>query len=71
MRRLHLLSSGAGPGGRCATWRYQARGGYTSADDAGLRLRVQHPALLNALHSTHVADLGLGNTYCFHSILIK
>ncbi|XP_050551629.1 bromodomain adjacent to zinc finger domain protein 1A-like [Spodoptera frugiperda] len=61
--RLHLLSSGAGPGGRCATWRYQARGGYTSADDAGLRLRVQHPALLSALHSTHVADLGLEDKF--------
>uniref|UniRef100_A0A2H1VPS5 Bromodomain adjacent to zinc finger domain protein 1A n=1 Tax=Spodoptera frugiperda TaxID=7108 RepID=A0A2H1VPS5_SPOFR len=61
--RLHLLSSGAGPGGRCATWRYQARGGYTSADDAGLRLRVQHPALLSALHSTHVADLALEDKF--------
>ncbi|KAF9416177.1 hypothetical protein HW555_006429 [Spodoptera exigua] len=61
--RLHLLSSGAGPGGRCATWRYQARGGYTSADDAGLRLRVQRPSLLRALHSTHVADLALEDKF--------
>ncbi|KAJ8714265.1 hypothetical protein PYW08_007885 [Mythimna loreyi] len=61
--RLHLLSSGAGPGTRCASWRYQARGGYTSADDAGLRLRVTRPATLRALAYTHVADLPLEDKF--------
>ncbi|XP_026742948.1 bromodomain adjacent to zinc finger domain protein 1A-like [Trichoplusia ni] len=61
--RLHLLSSGAGPGARCASWRYQARGGYTSADDAGLRLRVTQPRLLRALARAHVADLPLEDKF--------
>ncbi|XP_063895724.1 bromodomain adjacent to zinc finger domain protein 1A [Helicoverpa armigera] len=69
--RLHLLSSGSGPGGRCATWRYQARGGYTSADDAGLRLRVQHPRLLRSLAATHVADLPLEDKFLILQCLMN
>ncbi|XP_028157574.1 bromodomain adjacent to zinc finger domain protein 1A, partial [Ostrinia furnacalis] len=61
--RLHLLSSGAAPGNRCATWRYHQRGGYSSVDDPGLRLRVQHPRLLRALAAAHVADLQLEDKF--------
>ncbi|KAM3959359.1 ATP-dependent chromatin assembly factor large subunit [Aphomia sociella] len=57
--RLHLLSSGAVAGARCATWRYHQRGGYSSADDAGLRLRRRRPDLLRRLAAAHVADLPL------------
>ncbi|XP_059047927.1 bromodomain adjacent to zinc finger domain protein 1A [Achroia grisella] len=57
--RLHLLSSGAAPGGRCATWRYHQRGGYSSSDDAGLNLRRRRPALLRRLAAAHVAGLRL------------
>ncbi|XP_052756490.1 bromodomain adjacent to zinc finger domain protein 1A isoform X2 [Galleria mellonella] len=57
--RLHLLSSGAAPGSRCATWRYHQRGGYSSADDAGLALRRRRPELLRRLATSHVAELHL------------
>ncbi|XP_073950847.1 bromodomain adjacent to zinc finger domain protein 1A-like [Choristoneura fumiferana] len=61
--RLHLLSSGAAPGSRCATWRYHQRGGYSSHDDAGLRLRLAAPHILHALQRRHVADLPLGDKF--------
>ncbi|KAL0819369.1 hypothetical protein ABMA28_007492 [Loxostege sticticalis] len=61
--RLHLLSSGAAPGNRCATWRYHQRGGYSSVDDPGLRLRVQHPRLLRTLAAAHVADLAIDDKF--------
>ncbi|XP_053613596.1 bromodomain adjacent to zinc finger domain protein 1A isoform X2 [Plodia interpunctella] len=57
--RLHLLSSGSVGGARCATWRYQQRGGYSSHDDPGLRLRLRRPDLLRRLRHDHVADLPL------------
>ncbi|XP_075983251.1 ATP-dependent chromatin assembly factor large subunit [Anticarsia gemmatalis] len=69
--RLHLLSSGAGPGTRCATWRYHQRGGYTSADDPGLRLRVAHPHLLRDLATTHVADLHLEDKFLIIQCLMN
>ncbi|CAB3249511.1 unnamed protein product [Arctia plantaginis] len=69
--RLHLLSSGSAAGGRCATWRYHQRGGYTSADDAGLRLRVAHPHLLRLLASTHVADLPLEDKFLILQCLMN
>ncbi|GBP32377.1 Bromodomain adjacent to zinc finger domain protein 1A [Eumeta japonica] len=61
--RLHLLSSGAAPGPRCATWRYQQRGGYSCADDAGVRLRLDHPHVVRHLGSVHVADLPLDDKF--------
>lgn len=61
--RIHLLSSGAEAGSRCALWRYQQRGGYTCTDDAGLWLRRSHPSLLRRLHSQHVADLPLDDKF--------
>ncbi|XP_049878091.1 bromodomain adjacent to zinc finger domain protein 1A isoform X2 [Pectinophora gossypiella] len=61
--RLHLLSSGSAAGGRCVTWRYQQRGGYSSTDDAGLRLRITNPALLRRLQGQHVADLQLDDKF--------
>ncbi|XP_060805149.1 bromodomain adjacent to zinc finger domain protein 1A isoform X2 [Amyelois transitella] len=57
--RLHILSSGAVGGGRCVTWRYQQRGGYSSHDDAALLLRMRHPRLLRHMRHAHLADLPL------------
>ncbi|KAL4713092.1 hypothetical protein ACJJTC_001146, partial [Scirpophaga incertulas] len=57
--RLHLLASGSSAGARCATWRLQQRGGYSSRDDPGLRLRLRHPGLLPRLLRRHVHDLPL------------
>lgn len=69
--RLHLLSSGSAAGGRCATWRYHQRGGYTSADDAGLRLRVAHPNLIARLATMHVADLTLEDKFLIMQCLMN
>ncbi|XP_047994277.1 bromodomain adjacent to zinc finger domain protein 1A [Leguminivora glycinivorella] len=69
--RLHLLSSGAAPGSRCATWRYTQRGGYSSHDDAGLQLRLQHPELLRTLLTKHVADMSLGDKFLILQCLMN
>lgn len=61
--RLHLLSSGAEAGERCARWRYQQRGGYSSMDDAGLRMRLCEPAVLKALATKHIGQLSLGEKF--------
>ncbi|KOB63218.1 putative zinc finger protein, partial [Operophtera brumata] len=59
LSKLPLDPTTVTAGNRCATWRYHQRGGYSSLDDAGLRLRVSHPHLLRRLASSHVADLPL------------
>ncbi|XP_037293996.1 bromodomain adjacent to zinc finger domain protein 1A isoform X2 [Manduca sexta] len=69
--RLHLLSSGATGGSRCASWRYQQRGGYTGLDDAGLRLRLAHPRLLRRLAHTHAADLALDDKFLILQCLMN
>ncbi|KAJ2944681.1 hypothetical protein O0L34_g4038 [Tuta absoluta] len=69
--RLHLLSSGSAAGSRCVTWRYQQRGGYSSTDDAGIRLRVAHPHLLRKLHTAHVADLNLDDKFLILQCLMN
>ncbi|PSN58246.1 hypothetical protein C0J52_00127 [Blattella germanica] len=57
--RLHLLSSGGRSGEMSSKWRYQQRGGYTSLDDPGLFLRMEHPEILRALSVMSVCDLSL------------
>ncbi|XP_075149070.1 ATP-dependent chromatin assembly factor large subunit [Haematobia irritans] len=48
--RLHLLSSGAILKNKAAEkWRIMYRNGYTSNEDPGLDLRMQHPHILRAL----------------------
>ncbi|CAG2061512.1 unnamed protein product, partial [Timema podura] len=42
-------------------FRYQQRGGYTSLDDPGLQLRIEHPHILRALSITSVCELPLGD----------
>nr|CAD7457702.1 unnamed protein product [Timema tahoe] len=59
--RLHLLSSGGRSGELSSKWRYQQRGGYTSLDDPGLQLRIEHPHILRALSITSVCELPLGD----------
>nr|XP_037876402.1 bromodomain adjacent to zinc finger domain protein 1A isoform X2 [Bombyx mori] len=61
--RLHLLSSGAAGTARGAAWRASQRGGYSSLDDPGLRLRRRAPQLLVRLAKYHVAELGLDDKF--------
>ncbi|XP_030370028.1 bromodomain adjacent to zinc finger domain protein 1A [Scaptodrosophila lebanonensis] len=47
--RLHLLSSGAAVTERAEKWRVMYRNGYSSREDPGLELRMQHAHILRAL----------------------
>ncbi|CAG4956950.1 unnamed protein product [Colias eurytheme] len=69
--RLHLLSSGSEAGGRCIAWRCHQRGGYSSADDPGLRLRLQRPGLLRRLASAHVAALPIDDKFAILQCLMS
>ncbi|CAK1547497.1 unnamed protein product [Leptosia nina] len=69
--RLHLLSSGSTAGSRCVAWRYHQRGGYSSTDDPGLRLRIQRPRLLTRLTEKHVADLPLDDKFAILQCLMN
>ncbi|KAJ0173447.1 hypothetical protein K1T71_010596 [Dendrolimus kikuchii] len=69
--RLHILSSGSAAGSRCAAWRYQQRGGYCSAEDAGLGLRVRRPDLLRRLASTHLHDLHIDDKFTILQCLMN
>ncbi|XP_048486148.1 bromodomain adjacent to zinc finger domain protein 1A [Plutella xylostella] len=61
--RLHLLSSGAAAGSRCAAWRYQQRGGYSARDEPALQLRRHNPRPLLALRAAHVTALPLEDKF--------
>uniref|UniRef100_A0A182MPN3 Bromodomain adjacent to zinc finger domain protein 1A n=1 Tax=Anopheles culicifacies TaxID=139723 RepID=A0A182MPN3_9DIPT len=59
--RLHFLSSGAVVEEKAAKHRYYNRGGYSSADDPGLRLVRDYPHILRALNSHSVYQLPIGD----------
>lgn len=55
--RLHLLSSGAAVQDKPEKWRVMYRNGYSSIEDPGLQLRLQHTHILRALKTQSVAQL--------------
>uniref|UniRef100_A0A182SGV1 Bromodomain adjacent to zinc finger domain protein 1A n=1 Tax=Anopheles maculatus TaxID=74869 RepID=A0A182SGV1_9DIPT len=59
--RLHFLSSGALVEEKAAKHRYYNRGGYSSADDPGLRLVREYPHILRALNSHSVYQLPMAD----------
>ncbi|XP_035791174.1 bromodomain adjacent to zinc finger domain protein 1A-like [Anopheles albimanus] len=59
--RLHFLSSGALVEEKAAKHRYCNRGGYSSADDPGLRLVQDFPHIFRALRSYPVYQLPVGD----------
>uniref|UniRef100_A0A182YH52 Bromodomain adjacent to zinc finger domain protein 1A n=1 Tax=Anopheles stephensi TaxID=30069 RepID=A0A182YH52_ANOST len=59
--RLHFLASGAVVEEKAAKHRYYNRGGYSSADDPGLRLVRDFPHILRALNSHSVYQLPLAD----------
>uniref|UniRef100_A0A2M4A8W2 Bromodomain adjacent to zinc finger domain protein 1A n=1 Tax=Anopheles triannulatus TaxID=58253 RepID=A0A2M4A8W2_9DIPT len=59
--RLHFLSSGALVEEKAAKHRYCNRGGYSSADDPGLRLVQDFPYIFRALRSYPVYQLPVGD----------
>ncbi|XP_058063144.1 LOW QUALITY PROTEIN: bromodomain adjacent to zinc finger domain protein 1A [Anopheles bellator] len=59
--RLHFLSSGALVEERAAKHRYCNRGGYSSADDPGLRLVQDFPHIFRALKAYPVYQLPIGD----------
>ncbi|XP_052900776.1 bromodomain adjacent to zinc finger domain protein 1A [Anopheles moucheti] len=59
--RLHFLSSGALVEEKAAKHRYYNRGGYSSADDPGLRLVRDYPHIFRALNSHSVYQLSIGD----------
>jgi len=61
--RLHLLASGAKINEKGARWRFQQRGGYQSADDPGLYLRIKQPHILKQLSYCTVFELPLGDIF--------
>ncbi|XP_049864595.1 bromodomain adjacent to zinc finger domain protein 1A isoform X2 [Schistocerca gregaria] len=69
--RLHLLSSGGRSAETSTKWRYQQRGGYTSFDDPGLCLRINHPHILRALSVTSVCELSIGDKLIILTCLIN
>ena len=59
--RLHLLSSGSRSSEIRTKWRYQQRGGYSSADDPGVQLREEDAHILHALAKSTVYELSIGD----------
>ncbi|XP_049298584.1 bromodomain adjacent to zinc finger domain protein 1A-like [Anopheles funestus] len=59
--RLHFLSSGALVEEKATKHRYYNRGGYSNADDPGLRLVRDYPHILRALSSHSVYQLSIGD----------
>lgn len=59
--RLHLVSSGAKGSELSSKWRYQQRGGYSSADDPGVQLRAEDPHILHSLATNAVYELVIGD----------
>ncbi|XP_060650599.1 bromodomain adjacent to zinc finger domain protein 1A [Drosophila nasuta] len=55
--RLHLLASGAVISDKPEKWRVMYRNGYSSREDPGLQLRLEHPHILHALRTTPIAQL--------------
>ncbi|XP_017122711.1 bromodomain adjacent to zinc finger domain protein 1A [Drosophila elegans] len=55
--RLHLLGSGAIVNEKLDRWRVMYRNGYSSKEDPGLELRLQHPHILRALKNHSVYQL--------------
>ena len=59
--RLHLVSSGGRSSELRSKWRYQQRGGYSSADDPGVQLREEDPHILHMLATNTVYELPIGD----------
>jgi len=59
--RLHLVSSGGRSSEIRTKWRYQQRGGYSSADDPGVQLRQEDAHILNTLTKSTVYELSIGD----------
>lgn len=59
--RLHLVSSGGRSSEIRTKWRYQQRGGYSSADDPGVQLRHEDGHILHALAKSTVYELSIGD----------
>ena len=59
--RLHLMSSGGRSSEIRTKWRYQQRGGYSSADDPGVQLRQEDGHILHALTKRTVYELSIGD----------
>jgi len=59
--RLHLVSSGGRSSELRSKWRYQQRGGYSSADDPGVQLREEDPHILHTLATNTVYELPIGD----------
>ncbi|KAH8312286.1 hypothetical protein KR044_010076 [Drosophila immigrans] len=55
--RLHLLASGAVIADKPERWRVMYRNGYSSREDPGLQLRLEHPHILHALKTLPIAQL--------------
>ncbi|XP_064551139.1 bromodomain adjacent to zinc finger domain protein 1A [Drosophila montana] len=55
--RLHLLASGAAVLEKAEKWRIMYRNGYSSREDPGLQLRLQHTHILRALKTNCIAQL--------------
>lgn len=69
--RLHLLSSGARIKETGTKWRYGLRGGYTSEDDPGLFLRLNHAHILKALAIHNVVQLSINDKIKIISCLMN
>lgn len=63
--RLHLLSSGS------PKLRSVHRGWFSSREDAGLLLRVDHPELFKSLTTTSIVDLDVGDRLILINCLIN
>lgn len=59
--RLHLVSSGGRSSELRSKWRYQQRGGYSSADDPGVQLRTEDPHILHVLTTNTVYELAISD----------
>ncbi|KAL7727351.1 hypothetical protein ACLKA6_003010 [Drosophila palustris] len=59
--RLHLLASGAIVSDKPDKWRIMYRNGYSSREDPGLQLRIEHSHILRALKTLPVAQLEFGD----------
>lgn len=61
--RLHLLASGANVTDKAEKWRVMYRNGYSSREDPGLQLRLQHPHILRALKMVPIAQMDFGDIF--------